>query len=162
MIKKFKKSQEEMVGFAIIVVIVFVILLIFLSIYLRKPKEVNTQSYEVKSFVSSFLEYTTNCEDSRLGLLPIRELIFYCYDRKKCLNGIESCEILNSTVQGIVNESWKIGANSTYQGYALNISVNGKELLSLAKGNKTRNSRGYGDEFPKRGNSVEVFFTGYF
>jgi len=73
---KNKHSQEEMVGFAIIIIVVAVILLVFLSIYLLKPSKTNLENYEIKSFINSFLEYTTSCENARSGYLPVRDVVF--------------------------------------------------------------------------------------
>jgi len=56
-----KKAQEEMVGFALIIIVVAVILLVFLSIGLRKDGREDVESYEVASFIQSLLQYHTSC-----------------------------------------------------------------------------------------------------
>ena len=44
----FKKAQEEIVGFSMIIVIVAVILLIFLSFSLKSPPKSEVESFEVE------------------------------------------------------------------------------------------------------------------
>ncbi|MBU4116158.1 MAG: hypothetical protein KKG94_00235, partial [Nanoarchaeota archaeon] len=76
-----KRSQEEIVGFALIIIIVAVILLIFLGFYLRAPQKEIIESYEIESFIQSFLQYTSDCE-SNLEFLPVKNLIFACYENQ--------------------------------------------------------------------------------
>ena len=61
---KRKKAQEEMVGFALIIILVAVILLIFLGFSLRDQEKETIESYEVESFIQSFLQYTSDCRDN--------------------------------------------------------------------------------------------------
>ncbi len=74
-----RKAQEEMVGFALIMIIVAVIVLIFLSLSLRNQEEEIVENYEVDSFIQSFLMYTSDCAD---GYEPryrtIEKLIIDC------------------------------------------------------------------------------------
>ncbi len=54
-----KKSQEEMVGFVMVVVVVAVIFLVFLGIMMRKPgaAEDRTQINEVSLFLDAFFSW---------------------------------------------------------------------------------------------------------
>ena len=115
---KSKRSQEEMIGFALIIVLVAVILLIFLGFSLRSPQNETIESYEVESFIQAFLQYTTDCKDN-LEFLSIKKLIFACSDRETCLDRRDTCEVLDSTLKGILEESWKVGENLPYKGYTL-------------------------------------------
>jgi len=155
-----KKAQEELIGFGIIVVIVFVILLVFISIYVRRPQE-NSQNYEIESFISATLDYTSSCEETRKGFLSVKDLIFECYDNETCVGGKSSCEVLGTTVEGISKESWLLTENSETKGYVINVTGNGRNLASLSKGNKTSNSKGYQESLFKSGISVKVLFTIY-
>ena len=60
--KQKNKGQEEMVGFALIVIIVAIILLVIIGLSLgtRGNREA-VQSYEAESFLSAALQYTSNC-----------------------------------------------------------------------------------------------------
>jgi len=155
-----KKSQEEMVGFALIIIIVAVIILIFLSLYLRKSPQESVESYEVESFIQSFLQHTTTCQDY-LEYLPIQKLMFKCLEGEDCLNG-NSCNILNETLQNITDKSWNTQEGSSIRGYALEISAGEQKILFLDKGNKTGNSKGGIQEFSKSGESVKISFLVYY
>jgi hypothetical protein len=151
-----------MIGFALIIIIVSVILLVFLGFSLREPQKELVESYEVESFIQGFLQYTTDCRDSgNLEYLSIRKLIFDCNNREKCLDGRESCEVLNSTLTGIVKESWKIEKRPV-KGYELKIISNEAEMLVLKEGNITKNYKGSMQDFRTSGNSFEIFFTAYY
>src|SRR3990172_5266688 len=106
-----KQGQEEMVGFALIIIIVAIILLIFLSFSLRSPQKQSVESYEAESFVQTFLQYTTECENN-VEKLPVQKLIVSCMNKEQCLDGKDSCDALNSELGGILNESWNLNPNS--------------------------------------------------
>lgn len=154
------KAQEEMIGFAIIVVIVMVILLIFLSIYLMKTSDKNTINSEVDSFVNVLLQYTSDCSNIR-GPLLVKDLVYECYNgNKNCLDERKSCEVLNRTLEGITKESWE--GQGKIKSYDLNVSVNGEELFYTKKGNLTGDSKGSVEELPPKGGSnAQVSFRAY-
>ncbi len=161
MIRKIRKyGQEEMVGFALIMIIVAVIILVFLGFSLRSSKKETIESYEAESFIQASLQYTTDCRDE-FEPVSIQKLIFNCYKGEQCLNGIEACDVLNSTLTSILEESWKIG-ETPVKGYELKIFVDEEETEKMPKikqGNITSNSKGASQTFPK---GIEVQFTVYY
>lgn len=159
-----KRAQEQIVGFALIIIIVAVILLVFLGFSLRNSQKENVESYEVKSFVQAFLQYTTDCRDSNdLEWLSIKKLIFDCNRGEECLDSRDTCEVLNSTLTKIIEESWKIEGDRPVKGYELDITLNEVDvILSLEKGNITNNYKSSMQDFSKSGNSFEIFFTAYY
>lgn len=163
MLKKLigKEGQEEMVGFALIMIIVAVILLIFLSFSLNSSKKEIVESYEVESFIGATLQYTSDCEDN-LEHLSIQKLIFDCADNKKCLDERSTCEALNSTLVDIIEESWKVEGDRPVKGYELKIIVDEKEMLLLKKGNLTSNYKGSVQDFSRRGEDYELTFKAYY
>jgi len=157
-----KSGQEEMVGFALIMIIVAVILLIFLSFSLRKTEKETVESYEVNSFIQSFLQYTTDCRDN-LEYLSIQKLIFDCYDKDKCIDERETCDVLNSTLKDILNESWKVEGDRPIKGYEIKIIIDeSEEMLIIKKGNVTKNSKGATEPFSRAGKDYEIFFNAYY
>ena len=156
-----KKAQEEMVGFALIIVIVAIILLVLLSISLRKPQQEEVESYEVDSFIQAFLQYTSNCRDD-LEYLDVQELIFDCNDGRMCVDERDTCEVLSSTMEEIIEESWKVGVDRPVLGYELKILSESTEILSLSEGNKTQNYKGSMQSLVKRGDKLDIFFTAYY
>jgi len=155
---KTKKAQEEIVGFALIIIIVSVILVIFLGFSLRDQEKDEVESYEVESFIQSFLHYTTECRDN-FDFLSIQELISDCDNNKLCLGGIETCVVLNETLKGITEESWKTGPERPVKGYVLKINGLNKKILEFKEGNISGNSKGAPQYLP---NDIEITFTAYY
>jgi hypothetical protein len=163
-IKKLKrkgKGQEEIAGFAVILVLVAIILLVFLVFYLKKPQSEEIQSYEVSSFIQSFLQFTTSCEQNS-GNLSVQELIFQCEREAECSSGMKSCKVLNDTLNGILTESWKVGELYPNKGYNLNITSNGKEMLILKKGEVTQEWKGSEQDFAKGNDNIYILFNAYY
>lgn len=157
---KNKKGQEEMVGFALIMIIVAVILLIFLSFSLRRSEKEIVESYEVESFIQAILQYTTDCRDN-LEYLSIQKLIFDCYDKDICIDNRNTCDVLNSTLKEIMKESWKVEGDRPVQGYELKVIVDeSEEILIIKEGNITQNSKGAFQPLGKR--DTEIFFNAYY
>ncbi len=155
--KKNKRAQEEMIGFALIIVIVAVILLIFVGFAITKPQSENVESYEVESFIQSILQYTTNCSDN-LERLSVQKIIFDCKSNLKCTDDRNTCDVLYNTLTEIMAESWRIG-NTPVLGYALNISVEDKNIVNIAEGNKTNNFKGSFQKLPK---DIDVILNVYY
>jgi hypothetical protein len=151
---KNKKAQEEMIGFAVIIIIVAVILLIFLAIFIRKPQKDSVESYEVQSFLQAMLQYTTNCSNT-LEKINLQRVIFACYSNEMCLNGESACKILNNTLIGIVESSWK-KEKGPILGYELEITREDLPFLEIKGGNESSLSRGGVEYFSRSGNSFEV------
>ncbi len=157
-----KRSQEEIVGFALIIIIVSVILLIFLSFSLRSSKKMEIESYEVEGFIQAFLQHTSDCEDSR-GFLSIQDLIFSCDNTEMCLDETPACEMINFTLTEISENSWNVGEDTPIKGYELIITSDGEDVLSpIVKGNVTQNYKGGSQPFAKRGKDYYISFKVYY
>jgi len=159
-----KKGQEELVGFALIIILVSIILLVLLGFSLKKPNKEIVESYEAESFVQSLLQYTSECtKSSETDYLSVDELIFSCTNRELCFNGIESCEILNSTLHNLIEKSWEIGENNLYKGYEFIVRQDEKNLIfPLVAGlTNTTNSKGTQYSSPRK-KGVEVIFNVYY
>ncbi len=160
-LRKNRKAQEEIIGFGLIIIIVAVILLVFLGFSLRDQQKEPVESYEVESFIQASLQYTTDCRDN-LEYLSIQKLIFNCNNKELCLDGRNTCDVLNTTLKKIVEESWKIKGDRPVKAYRLNITSNEKEMLLIKQGNTTNNYKGSIQDFSRGGNSIEIFFTAYY
>ena len=156
-----KRSQEEIVGFALIIIIVSVILLVFLSLSLKNPKKMEIQSYEVEGFIQAFLQHTSDCDDG-LRFLSVQKLIFSCDNNEVCLGGRSACETMNLTLNEISKNSWNVGEDTPIRGYELRIISDEKEILLLNEGNVTQNYKGAVQDFAKRGKDYEVSFKVYY
>ena len=156
--KKNKRAQEEIVGFAVIVIIVSIILIFFLVFSLSDRAE--TESYESESFLQSSLYYTSSCSDNG-ELLPVQDLVFSCYREEECENGEEACAVLNETLKGILEESWQVGEDFPVKGYKLEIFSEEENILSIREGNITSSSKGAQQLLPK-GIPIRVSFNLYY
>ena len=121
MIKKSKRAQEEMVGFALIVVIVAVIGVIFLGISLsnRGDEKVAQKSYELASFLSSISYYTTDCENPETDFQNLEELIVLCSENGQCSDGAIACEVLSETLKGLLNSAYNVEKGSAVKYYKM-------------------------------------------
>ena len=153
---KDKKAQEEMVGFAFIIIIVSVILIIFLSLTFSKPKT-EIESYEVESFVQALLQQTTDCEDY-LEHLSVQKLIFRCKGNAICLDGESTCDVLNNTLQELIGKIWQI-ENRPVKGYVFKIISEQKEFLVISKGNQTSSYKGAVQRLPEK---IDISFKAYY
>jgi hypothetical protein len=138
---KDRKSQEEMVGFVLIIVLVAVIVLVFLAISIRKNTKVE-ESRDVENFMHSSLLFTSSCKPRQGEVYDLRDLIVACYNNEKCLSGEEACKILNSTFIGLIENSFQIGEEAKYKAYELKVYKENKNILYLSKGNFSVNKLG--------------------
>jgi hypothetical protein len=152
---KYKSAQEEMVGFAVIMVIIAVILLILISFLSRNEDKEVVESYEIESFIQTALQYTSDCENE-LEFFSLQGLIVACEEGKPCLDGKDSCLILNSTVEKLVENGWQTGEQSSIKGYNFKIITNDKTTLEFKKGNETRNYKSGFQGFAKSRDNYEV------
>ena len=154
-----KKGQEEIVGFVVILVIVAVILVILLGLMLSRKDSQVVQSYEVESFLGASLQYTTSCEDYT-GFLSVQELIISCYTGENCING-NSCQMLESTVKGMIESGWNVNEQSAVKGYEFSVLVDEEGKILIEEGNKTGNYKGNFADFSRRGTEYQVVLNVY-
>lgn len=156
-----KRSQEEMVGFALIIIIVAVILLIFIGFSLRDQEKEVVESYEVDSFIQSFLQYTTDCVDSyKPRYRSIEKLIIDCNNGERCLDERDICEVLDSILKEIIEESWDVKGDRPVKGYNLKIGSNNETILDISDGDATNNYKSSMQELGKQ--DIEVIFKAYY
>ena len=163
-IKQNKRAQEEIVGFAVIVIIVSIIIIFFLVFSLSDNPE--TESYEAESFLQSSLYYTSSCADNG-KYLSVQDLVFSCYMGETCGNddgsdGEEACAVLNETMKGMLEESWQVGSDFPVKGYKLEIFSEEEVILSLEEGNITGSYKGAQQILPESRTSIKILFNLYY
>jgi len=160
---KKKKGQEEMIGFALIIVLVAVVLLVFLRFSLNDSEKDIVESYEVESFISSLLQHTTECGNNREAHLEIQKLIPECINQKKCLDGKNSCEVLEKTLKEVIGVSWNVGENTPVKGYKLEILSDNRGVIpSVYEGEGTNNYKGASQNFDTLDGNYEIIFRAYY
>jgi len=141
-----KRSQEEMVGFALIVVMVAVILMMFISFSLKAPEQEAIESYELENFIQSVLNYNVDYD------IEVSDLI------KNCNNYDEDCELMKTELENILEESWIVEEDSVIKGYNLKIVDKDKEIFSAEKGEITQNYK----TLPELLSDAEIIFIVYY
>ena len=161
---KDRHGQEEIVGFAVIIIIVAVIVFVLLGIALNKPKTTTgVESYEVESFIQASLQHTTDCStDFGLSYADINDLIVECDSEQVCSDERLTCDVLKTTLKNILEGSWKTGEDRPVKGYVMNITSDNAELLSLSSGNITSNYKGGVQDLSRRGSSYSIEFKAYY
>lgn len=166
---KSKRSQHEIVGFILIVVIVVIIGLFLLVFYLRQTP-ISYKSANVENFLRSSMHYTSNCVIS-IEPLNMQDLIKSCYKNDRCIEGGMACDVLENALSELVHESWSVG-EKTVNSYFLDVYYEEKtgnktsiteEILSLKDGNCTGSKTGAEHYFHYgRGNihaDMEICYT---
>ena len=160
--EKNKLGQEEMIGFALILILVAIIVLVFIGFSIRSPQKESVESYEVESFLQSMLQYTTECENN-IERLSVQKLVFACNAKEKCLDEKNSCEVLKLELEEMLKESWPIGEERPVKGYELIIMAEGNEsILDIREGDITANSKGSSQDFFRSQTLIEVLFEAYY
>lgn len=157
---RFKKAQEEMVGFALIIIIVAVIALIVLAILNKKPAAPE-ESRELSNFLESMAQYTTDCSSSPNSYYSMKELIRACSMGEKCFNGKLVCDILNKNLDSMLKESFPTGEQ--VKSYYLTIEHNAtttKEILVIGNATCAGNKKGADYFYPANPGVITIYLQG--
>jgi len=126
-IPKSKRSQHEIVGFVLIVLIVSIVGVIFLAITLGNPEPERQNSVEVSNLLEASMYHTTNCA---VNYVPqyrsVQDLVKECYkDRsgnsRNCLDGNDVCQQLEDDLKNILEVSLDVGDEGVNKGYNIDI-----------------------------------------
>ena len=141
-----KRSQEEMIGFVLIVVIVVVVAVILMGLTLRKSTP-EKNSREIENFLEASMQTTTGCA---INFIPeydtMQDLIKSCYENRNCENGERACSVLNASLVKTIERAFPIGNDRQYKSYLLKVDYYannesaGDEIMSL--GNKNCSETG--------------------
>jgi len=142
-----KRSQHEIAGFVLIVLIVSIIGVVFISIAFAKGGVSSQSSIEVSNLLEASMYSTTNCA---INYIPqyrdIQDLIKECFkdqtgNFRTCLGEEDVCEVLERDLKEIIDEGLVVGEQSPNRAYKLDIyftygdDVNpNEEILSLNNG----------------------------
>lgn len=136
------KSQQEMVGFVLIVVLVMVGLMVFLVISLRNVPE-NKGSLEVGNILDAVMKHTTECAVVyEPDYDDFEDLFKSCHQEDRCSNLNKSaCDYLNESLHAVMSDLMKSEADVSF--YEVDFFVKDSEgqlgLLQISDGNCTGN-----------------------
>jgi hypothetical protein len=152
-IKIDKKGQEEMVGFALIVIIVTIAIVIFLVFSLSKPSGFD-KSLEVENFLQASGYITGNCNIGGQNL-NVKKLVVACKNNERCSDGRDACDALDGIFSELLESNWDL---EYFNGHHLLIysigegeNIDEEEItpvLELKNGNLTGNYQGGDILFP--------------
>jgi hypothetical protein len=143
-----KKNQSEAVGFVVIILIVVIVGIIFLGMYFRKGG-VSRESAEIANFLAASLDYTTECaKDYETDYKSMKEVVIYCYEKRSCNNGVDSCKILESNYLNML-DNYKPAGTTTYRKISLysmplsledeaEVEMTGFLYISSSEGNSSK------------------------
>jgi len=128
-----KKSQQEIVGFVLIVALVVVGIMVFMIISLKKPAETKDSAY-AENLLNVLMKQTTDCA---IVYEPdydnIGDLIKSCYLNYKCKNLDKmACDYLNETLTETLDNLMK--SESTIAGYSFDIYYENQSFFHVLKG----------------------------
>lgn len=143
--KMCKRSQEEILGFVLIVLLVAIIALVFLAIQIRKPAP-RLPSTEVESFLQASMQQSTGCFITSEQEYKLKDVIVSCAEtNEKCLDGRDACQTLNQTALVLLDRGLNPGAENPVSRYKFGVyRESNSSIFSAERGNCTGN-RVYSD-----------------
>jgi len=143
--EKSKKSQTEVVGLMIIVVMITMILL-FSVRFLFNNKDTNKPLEEqnlAQSFVDAMLKTSSKCSES----ISIKEVLIGCvksysgYNTPKCENGQDKCSFAKKELKQLLDTTFNKW-QTTYE-FKVNSELSGdKDIIYLYNGNLSAKESG--------------------
>lgn len=150
-----KIAQEEMVGFALIMIIVAVIILVFVALSITSPQQEGVNSYEVESFLQALLQKTTDCYYNS-EYVSVQSLILRCKNKAYCDDERSTCEVLNTTLKEETGKFW-----TKQEGYRLVIGIGEGIMVDLKEGNVSNTYKGAVQRFSVSGETLQISFKAY-
>ena len=117
------KAQHEIAGFVLIVLVVSVIGVVFLTIAFSKDTQ-SHNSIEVSNLLESSMYYTTGCAMNYIpNYKEMGDLIKDCYKGgvKECYDGSDICQVVETDLKKIFDESLDVSDHSVNKAYKLGI-----------------------------------------
>ncbi len=128
--QKNKLAQNEIVGFAAIIIIVMILGLMFLSFSIGRGDKIKKTSAELSDFLQSAMYFTTNCTTSYIpDYKSIQDLIKACYRNENCINLDKiACVALKEDFSKVIKDSFQVSDSAKNKAYKLNIYYEDSEL----------------------------------
>lgn len=130
------RGQEEIAGFVLIIVLVAIIFLVLLGLFLRGNGGNGQKSVQIRQFLDSAMEVTSDCTTVGSAYYSVLDLIGKCATDKSatCKNNNRNvCTVLNQTMTSLLNSGWPVGPESPNKGYVFDAYVNKTGRLELEK-----------------------------
>ncbi len=122
-----KKSQHEIMGFVLIIVIVSVIGLIFLSLTFGRENSLEYDSIEISNLLESAMHHTTDCAVNYVPQYKDgQDLVKSCYNEMmgnylNCLDGRNVCDALETTMDELITDILVVGEDTPNKAFKFRI-----------------------------------------
>jgi hypothetical protein len=137
-----KRSQHEIAGFVLIVLLVSVIGVIFLSLAFNKTGAEPITSAEISYLLESSMYVTSSCA---INYVPqyrdMQDLIKECFkENRVCVDQRKVCEVLEEEFKEIIETGLHIDEERVNKAYSLNVYYDSRdekpyeEIISFEKG----------------------------
>lgn len=136
MSRKNKSGQEEFVGFAIIMVIIAIIGVIFLGIMMRQGSG-DSQAYrsvDAENLLGSMMQVTSSCVESPPFFREMRDLVKDCDEDRECEDGRLACDVLEEEVSWNLDKAME--SDNKIKGYNFKVgagSINDSRVIKEVK-----------------------------
>ena len=139
-----KKAQNEIMGFAMIVIIVLVLGMIILSLSIGRGGVVNKTNVELTNFLEASMKYTTNCTTSYIPQYKTLEVLI----KEVHKGGFNECKdslgnnilsvdsALNNTIEEVMQV---LGVNESASKKAYNMTMNFRTIDTTGMVTETDN-----------------------
>jgi hypothetical protein len=124
-------------GFAVIMILVSIIGLIFLSFFIGRGEPVMKTSAEISDFLQASMYSTTNCTTTYIPQYKnIQDLIKSCYRNENCVNIDEkACDVLKNEYDSIIKNAFQVSDVSKNKAYTLEVyyedlTIEGREWVT--------------------------------
>ena len=151
------KAQHEIAGFVLIVLVVSVIGVVFLTIAFSKGVQTHN-SVEVSNLLESSMYYTTGCAMNYVpNYREMEDLIKEGYKSgaQECYDGSDACQIVDTDLKNILDDSLNIGESSVNKAYKLELyydpeddALPDEHVLTIDEGNFVNCSAVVGGSHP--------------
>ena len=136
-----KRSQHEMMGFMLIILVVVIIGLVFLGFLFARPPE-KTNSVEVSNLLEASMYTTSDCVTSYIPeYKSVQRLITDTYKNPnmKCIDGRTIESVLETKLKFLLDNSLQVHEESVNKAYKLVIKYTdedrpNEEILSFEEG----------------------------
>lgn len=158
-----RKGQEEMVGFALVVVVLAVVGTVILGFVARTPgPSLETSNAEIRTFLDSLVASTSTCSvGSASHRASVGDIIVQCVTRpeRRCGSGEGVCDALNVSINRALETHYPVIPAGILTGYTFTIQqLNASISYAYRAGNCT--GRLQGDEVLLPGERpITVTFT---
>lgn len=162
---KNKKAQNEIVGFAVIIIMVAVVGVIFLSLSIGRGEVVRKTSAEISDFLQSSIHVTSSCAtDYAPNYKDLQDLIKACYRGQNCISDDfgefeTTCEVLEKEYSELVKNSFKVSEVGNNKAYTLDIYYSDLDIDSPREYIMNFSEGVFGNCSSEAGASQEIYFS---